>query len=151
MNTIFLVSAIAVSALANPAETYHSWFAPEITETICDYIANEEYHAHVDYNGDGQLSIADAVCVSRRYEENCDFGNEITVDFETVNAIAEENFNAPVMEWEFCEINNEITCEYQIITSEIISATIRYEFEDFSVEYVEIEINPFEEKIKVVN
>jgi hypothetical protein len=93
--TIFCVSALTVSSLPNPADNYYSWFSPEVADAVCEYIANNEYHPHVDYNGDGVLSVSDAVCIARRYQENCDCGNEITIDSETVEAIIEENYSVP--------------------------------------------------------
>lgn len=149
--TAFCVSTVAISSLPNPSENYSSWYGDEIVESVCDCIANDEYHAHIDYNGDGALTIADAVCISRRYQENVEYGNEITIDAETVEAIIEENYSVQCIYWEFDEINGEIVREYSVTTDSIIQADIYFEFEDDTTDHIVIEINPFKEMAFVIS
>ncbi|MBO7734287.1 MAG: hypothetical protein J6S67_17105 [Methanobrevibacter sp.] len=149
--TIFCASTLTVSTLPNPAPNYYSWFSPEVVDSVCEYLANNEYHPHVDYNGDGVLTIADAVCIARRYQENVDYGNEITIDSETVEAIIEENYSVPCIYWEFDEVDGEIVRQYEVTTDRIITADIYFEFEDFTSDHVVIEINPFQEIAKVIS
>lgn len=149
--TIFCVSALTISSLPNPADNYCSWFSPEVADCVCEYVANNEYHPHVDYNGDNALTISDAVSIARRYQENVDYGNEITIDAETVEAIIEENYNIPCIYWEFDKVDNKIVRQYEVTTDRIIIADIYFEFEDFSTDHVTIEINPFQEAAFVVS
>ena len=148
---VFTALAISASTLPNPVENYYSWFSPEVADIVCDYAANEEYHEYLDYNGDGQLSISDAVSIARRYQENCDYGNQITIDAEVVNSIIEENYTIPCMYWEFDRVDDRIVRQYEVITDCIISADIYLEFEDFSSEHIVIEIDPFQETATVID
>lgn len=149
--TIFCLSAMTVSTLPNPSQNYCSWFAPEIARTTLEYVINGEYHPHVDYNGDGALTVADAISIERRYYENVTFGSEITIDYQTVEGIIEENYSIPCIYWEFDKVDNKITRQYEITTDHIITADIYFEFEDFSTDHIVIEINPFKEIASVIS
>lgn len=92
LKTLFMCFSL-LAGTPQPAENYHSWISPEISDIIIDYVIKGEYHEHVDFNGDGELTIADAVGVRKRYEDNCTYGNEITVDNETVESIIAENYS----------------------------------------------------------
>lgn len=149
--TVFCAFACTISDIPNPSDNFFSWISPEITEEICSCITNCEAPLYLDYNGDNQLTVADAICVARRYEENVKYGTEITIDAETVDAIIEQNYNIPCIYWEFCEVNNEICRQYEVTASKIVTAKIYFEFEDYSTDFVEIEINPFEEIARVID
>lgn len=148
--SVFCAFALSVSTLPNPADNFFSWFSPETAQATLDYAANGEYHPHLDYNGDGVLSVSDAVCIFRRYQENCDYGNEITVDGETVDAIVCENYDVPCIYWEFDFVDGVPCRQYEVTTDKIVTANIYLEFEDFC-DNVTIEINPFQEIAKVIS
>lgn len=142
---------LALHGSLNPAPNYYSWFSPEIADHIVDCIINEEYHEHLDFNGDGVLSVADAVGVLRRYYDNIEYGNELTVDSETVQAIIEENYSVECVQWEIDFVNGEPCRKYELTVDEITTANIYLIFEDDTTDNIEIEINPFEEIVKVTN
>lgn len=143
--------AFALTSSPAPAPNYYSWISPEIAEHIEAYVINGEYHEYLDFNGDGVLNIADAVGVSKRYADNVKYGNEITIDAETVEDIIAENYDVDAMYWEFDMVDGDITREYEITTDRIITARIYIELSDYSTDFVTIEINPFEERAIVIS
>lgn len=161
MKTLFIALAM-LAGTPQPAENYHSWISPEISDIIIDKVINEEYYEHLDFNGDGELTIADAVGVSKRYQDNCTYGNEITLDEETIIDIAWENFTTERMEredfvdnlmfyYEIDFVNKKPCRQYELTVSEITTANIYYEFADDTMGNVTVEINPFEETVRVMD
>lgn len=147
--TVFL--AFALHASLNPAPNYYSWFSPKIADNVIQCAVNGEYHEHLDFNGDGQLTVADAVGILRRYSDNIEYGNELTVDAETVESIIEENYSVDCIYWEIDFVNGQPCRKYELTVDEITTANIYLEFEDDTMDNVEIEINPFEEIVRVTN
>lgn len=143
--------AFALTSSPAPAPNYYSWISPEIAESIKTNVINGEYHEYLDFNGDGDLNIADVVGVSKRYADNVKYGNKITIGAETVEAIVAENYDFEAMYWEFDIVDGDITREYEITTDRIITARIYIELCDYSTEFVTIEINPFEEIARVIS
>ena len=150
MNITPIFLAFALTSSPAPAPNYYSWISPEIADHITECVINGEYHEYLDFNGDGELNIADVVGVRKRYQDNVKYGNEITVDSEVIQAIFDENV-MDVMYWEFDSVDNEITRQYEITADSIITADIYCELTDFSTEHITIEINPFEEKVSVIS
>lgn len=159
LNTLFICCSL-LAGTPQPAENYHSWISPEISDIIIDKVINEEYYEHLDFNGDGELTIADAVGVYKRYEDNITYGNEITLDEETIIDIAWENYTTDYMEREdFVEnsllyyeidfINGEPCRQYELTAEEILTAHIYYEFTDDTTGSIDVVINPFMETIQV--
>lgn len=142
---------LALHASLNPAPNYYSWFSPEIANNIIECVVNGEYHEHLDFNGDGVLSVADAVGVLRRYYDNIEYGNELTVDSDTVQSIIEENYNVECVQWEIDWLNGEPCRKYELTVNEITTANIYAIFEDDTTDNIAIEINPFEEIVRVTN
>lgn len=142
---------LALHGSLNPAPNYYSWFSLEITDHIVDCIINEEYHEHLDFNGDGVLSVADAVGVLHRYYDNIEYGNELTLDSETVESIIAENYSVDCIYWEIDFVNDEPCRMYELTVDEITTANIYLEFADDTMDNVSVEINPFEEIVKVTN
>lgn len=155
MMTIILTLLLSVVTLCAsfgaPASNYYSWYAPEVVDEVCTHLARNEYCAFLDYNGDSSLTMADAVSIARRYQENLKFGNEITIGTEEVEAIISENYSVPCIYWEFSEVNGKITRQYSVTTDCIIQAKIYFEFEDYSSETMTIEIDPFKEAAFVIS
>ena len=150
MKTIGIFLALALSSSPMPAENYYSWISPEIAEEITnDVISGNTDKLFLDFNGDGKLTIADAVGVKRRYEYNCTYGNNITLSAETVYSIAEENFTDDVVYYEIDNINGNSCREYELTTECIITCDIYYEFADYS-KNIKVEINPFTETTTVI-
>jgi len=161
LKTLFMCFSL-LAGTPQPAENYNSWISPEISDIIVDYVIKGEYHEHVDFNGDGELTIADAVGVRKRYEDNCTYGNEITLDKETIVDIAWENYTTEYMEredfvdnlmlyYEIDFVNGEPCRQYELTVSEITTAHIYYEFTDDTTGSIDIEINPFEETVRVTD
>ena len=151
MKTISVFLALAMSSAPAPADNYYSWFSPEIADNILTAIINDEYYTHLDFNGDNELTIADAVGVLYRYNSNVTYGNKLTVDKEVVESIITENYNIDCIYWEFDFVNNEPCRQYELAVDEITTANIYLEFADNTIDNVIIEINPFEEKISVLS
>ena len=147
--TAFICLALHSSLM--PAPNYYSWFSPEIVNNIIECVVNDEYHEHLDFNGDGVLSVADAVGVLHRYYDNIEYGNELTVDGDTVQSIIEENYSVECVQWEIDFVNDEPCRKYELTVNEITTANIYLIFEDDTTDNVAIEINPFEEIVRVTN
>jgi hypothetical protein len=141
--------AYAIEEKPMPADTYYSWYSPQIANNILQYIINEEYHPHVDFNGDGILTLSDAVSVYQRYNYNVKYGNTITLDENYINRVAEEN-GLNIIYWEIYKINNDACREYEYTANDITTVYVWYEEEEKGDSLI-IELNPFEEKMQVMN
>lgn len=145
--TAICISAVMVSA---PAENYYAEISPEISAEIITCIVNGEYRQHIDYNGDGNLTISDAVCIEKRYQNNCIYGNSLEFTGDDVREIIAENYTEYPIEWEICSINGDPCCCYDIAVSEITDINILFEWENQS-EVIEVELNPYTEIYKVLS
>ena len=151
LTSTLLCFALTVGS-PQPADTYYSDMSPETAQHIMECVLNEDNsEKYLDFNGDNVINIADYVGVTKRYQDNCTYGNEITVDSKAVETIVEENYLVDAMYWEFNMINGEIKREFEITASEITTARIYIELSDYSTEFVEIEINPFTECVRVTS
>ena len=150
MRAATLFIALALTSSPQPAENYYSQISPEIATEIQELVINGEYREYLDFNGDGELNIADVVGVQKRYQDNCRYGNEITLDSEAVNDIVLENYADDLLYWEIYRVNGSLTRQYELTASEIMTAEIYVEFEDYG-DSVIVEVNPFTEMITVLN
>lgn len=151
LTSTLLCLALTVGS-PQPADTYYSDMSPETAQHIMECVLNEDNsEKYLDFNGDNVINIADYVGVTKRYQDNCAYGNEITVDSKAVETIVKENYLVDAMYWEFDMINGEIEREFEITASEITTARIYIELSDYSTEFVEIEINPFTECVRVTS
>ena len=150
MKTALIFIVMALTSSPTPSENYHSWVSPEISTEIQQLVLDGEYRSYLDYNGDGELNMADAVCVEKRYHDNITYGNEITLDRETIEEISLENYSDEAIYWEIDRVNGQLTRQYELTVSEITEAEIYFEFEEYS-ETITVELNPFEEIVKVIN
>ena len=149
MKTIGIFLALALTSSPMPAENYYSWISPDIADEITELVISGEYREYLDFNGDGILSMADVVGVRKRYQDNCRYGNELTMDSETVNAIVLENYSESPIYWEIDRVNGQLCRQYELTVNEVTNAELYLEFEEFS-ETVKVEINPFTETITVI-
>lgn len=76
-----------------PAPNYYSWYSEEIAEGIMEAVVADEYYPHLDFDGDGILSVIDAVAVRKRYMYNVLNGNIMGFGESDVMEIVEENFS----------------------------------------------------------
>lgn len=150
MKTALIFTALALTTSPMPKENYYASISPEIAMEIQELVIDGEYRAYLDFNGDGVLNMADVVGVSKRYQDNITFGNEITLDRDVVDSIVSENYTSECIYWEIDRINNELTRQYELTASEIMTAEIYLEFESYS-ECVMVEVNPFTETITVID
>lgn len=150
MKITTFVLALALASSPTPADNYHSYFSPEVADHVIQYVVNEEYYEYVDFNGDGQLTIADAVGILRRYYDNLEYGNELTLDEKVVENILQENYSVDCIYWEIDFINGKPCRKYELTVNEITTANIYFEFIDDTIDNVKVEINPFEEIVKVI-
>ena len=144
-----LVEIMTAAALV-AAPNYYAEISPETAMEIQELVINGEYREYLDFNGDGELNIADVVGVSRKYQDNCRYGNEITLDSEAVNDIVLENYADDLIYWEIYRVNGNLTRQYELTASEIMTAEIYVEFEEDG-DSVIVEVNPFTEMITVLN
>ena len=150
MKTMSIFLAIALTSSPMPAENYYSSTSPEVAAEIMELVINGEYREYLDFNGDGNLNMADVVGVSKRYADNCKYGNEITLDNEVIDSIVSENYSEACIYWEIDRVNGNLTRQYELAASEIMTAEIYMEFENYS-ECITVEVNPFTETISVLN
>lgn len=149
MKTMGIFLALALTSSPMPSGNYYASVSPDIADEIQELVIREEYREYLDFNGDGKLSMADVVGVRKRYQDNCRYGNELTLDSETVDAIVVENYSESLIYWEIDRVNGQLCRQYELTVSEVTGAEIYLEFEDFS-ETVKVEINPFTETITVI-
>lgn len=149
MNTL-IFAAIALTSSPQPAPNYYAGISPAVSAEIQQLVLDGQYREYLDFNGDGNLNIADVVGVEKRYQDNCTYGNEITLDRETVQAIAEENYIDDLLYWEIYRADGELTRQYELTAADIMTAEIYLEFEEYS-ENVTVEINPYTEIITVIS
>lgn len=148
MKTALIFLVMAATASPQPAPNYYASFAPEVAEEMQELVISGEYRTYLDFNGDGVLNIADVVSVKKRYQDNCERGNEITLDRAAVEDIAAENYPNPLIYWEIDRINGELCRQYELTASEVTEAEIYLEFEDYS-DTVLVELNPYKEIVIV--
>ena len=139
-----------VCTVAPPAENYCSWMSPEIAESIKTCVINREYYTYLDYNGDGELNIADVVSVEKRYKDNIRFGNSYTLDSNFIELVIEENYAKPPIEWEICSVEDSPCCLYELTVDEITNCKILFDFYDH-MEIFTVEVNPYMEICTVLD
>ena len=61
-----------------------------------------------------------------------------------------ENYSDELIYWEIDRVNGNLTRQYELVASEIMTAEIYMEFENNS-ECVTVEVNPFTETITVID
>lgn len=145
-----IFTLVALTSSPQPAPNYYAEISPTVSVEIQQLVLNGQYREYLDFNGDGNLNIADVVGVEKRYQDNCSYGNEITLDSETVYAIAEENYTDDLLYWEIYRADGELTRQYELTAADIMTAEIYLEFEEYS-ESVTVEINPYTEIITVIS
>ena len=136
-----------IISLLAAAPLYNSWYSPKIADTIMQDAAKHEYHAYLDYNGDGTEDVLDAISVLKRYYSNIENGNTITFDKDVMDRIAEEN-GIDYIYYEIDFIDDEATREYEYTADKVERIHIYYETEDIADGFYVV-LNPFEETISV--
>ena len=132
------------------SSNYYAEISPEIANEIMHCAANAEYRQHLDYDGDGKLTVCDAVLVSKKYEYNCKYGNTIDISAEKIREIYTENYADDLVYYEICNINGENCRLYECNVSEISEICIYYEFENYG-DTVVLVVNPFTESMAVIS
>ena len=150
MKTALIFTVLALTTSPMPKENYYASISPDIATEIQELVIDGEYREYLDFNGDGKLTIADVVGVSKRYQDNCKYGNEITLDRDVVDSIVSENYSEACIYWEIDRVNGELTRQYELTADDIMTAEIYVEFESYS-ECVMVEVNPFTETITVID
>ena len=150
MNFLSIFMVVALTSSPAPAENYHSWISPEIADIIQECVINEEYREYLDFNGDGELNMADVVGVRKRYQDNCRYGNTITLDSDTVEAIVAENYSDPLIYWEVYRVGNDNCRQSEVSVSETTEIFLWVEFENYG-ETIKVEADPYTETITVID
>ncbi len=153
MKEIFLILA-ALAGAPQPAPEFRAPISEETAAAMLDTLTRGEEAAPdpaLDFNGDGENNIADFCGISRRAYINDHEHTEITVDAETVEAIAAELFPEAAQSYfyyEFDMINGDLCRAYEATAAEITTTNIYFEFEDWSTSAA-AEINPHTETITI--
>lgn len=153
MKEIFIILA-ALAGAPEPAPEFRAPISAETAAAMLDTITGSEEAAAdpaLDFNGDGALNIADFCGISRRAYINTHEQTAVTVDAETVEAIAAELYPEAAQSYfyyEFDMINGDLCREYEATADEITTARIYIEFEDWSTSAA-AEINPYTETITI--
>lgn len=145
---VFAAHSEKESRIPDPADGYYSWVSPEVSDEIGFYLSCGISPLFLDYNGDGDLTVSDAVCVYRRYLDNVEFGNELTVDSETVSEIVAENYDSLPVSWYF---DVEGLQSESVTVCDVTDAVLHLEFDDGSEADVLLQIDPFQEMAFVVS
>ena len=124
--TAFALSATSAFGMVNG-------YSPSTANTIMTATVNEEYHAFMDYNGDGVLSVMDAIGVLKKYHENSTSGNTLTYGESDVLAVVEENLNPS-------EYSDFFYYEIDFVNGEPCRL-YSYDYSEYTVLHVYCEVN----------
>ena len=133
-----------MTALLIAAATYYAAISPDVSAEIRELAISGEYREYLDYNGDGKLTIADAVGVERKYQYNVEHGNTVVFDRADVAEIIAENYADTAIQWEICGINGEPCRAYDVEICEVTRLTVALDFAEYG-ETLEIQVNPYTE------
>ena len=154
MKEVFLILA-ALTGAPTPADSFRAPIGGETAAAMIDSIITAEGDTPaadpaLDFNGDGALNIADFCGVSRRHYISTHEQTAITVDAETVEAIAAQMYpnETTYFYYEFDMINGDLCREYEATADEVTTARIYFEFENWSTTH-RAEINPKTETITI--
>lgn len=150
-----LILLVALTATPQP---FLDAVSPETSQLIVDYLVSGKSYVWLDYNGDGEMNLADAVGVLHKYETNVRDGNELELDLDTIYDIGWENLSENLDREDFIEnellyyeierVNDKPCRQYDLTVTEKSEAVIYYEFEDFA-DTVTVSIDPITEVIRV--
>lgn len=124
--TAFALSATSAFGMVNG-------YSPSTADTIMTATVNEEYHAFMDYNGDGVLSVMDAIGVLKKYHENSTSGNTLTYGESDVLAVVAENLNPS-------EYSDFFYYEIDFVNGESCRL-YSYDYSEYTVLHVYCEVN----------
>lgn len=153
MKEIFLILA-ALAGAPEPAPEFRAPISDETAAAIVDTITSDDEAAPapaLDFNGDGALTIADAVGIARRHYISTHEHTEITIDRETVAAIAAELYPDDIQTYFYYEIDfvDGSPCrKYELTSSDIVTIDIYFEFDEWQTSH-RAEVNPYTETITI--
>lgn len=124
--TAFALSATSTFGMVNG-------YSLSTANTIMTATVNEEYHAFMDYDGDGVLSVMDAIGVLKKYHENSTNGNTLTYGESNVLAVVEENLNPS-------EYSDFFYYEIDFVNGEPCRL-YSYDYSEYTVLHVYCEVN----------
>lgn len=112
--------------------------------TVCD----DQYYLDADYDGDGNVTIVDAILAKQRVDAVQEFGNTVVIDSDVCKSIVDEVSEDQVIYWEIDFIGDEVTRTYEFSASEETRFHIYYETEEWC-RGVYCVVNPISEEIIV--
>lgn len=149
-----MIREVAVMSLivgcAIVSGNYYAEYSDNVAMEIMECAANNEYRSHLDFNGDGKLTVVDAVNVAKRYHDNLENGNTLQVNAEIIYDIATENYSDDLIYYEIYSVNGENCREYDMEISDVTEISVWLEFENYG-ESLEIQVDPFREVIEVLS
>lgn len=124
----------AVAMMTAPAPTFCAPCSIDGAVTCMNLVVNSRYNEGFDYDGDGVLTVLDAVSISKRGAYNSTYGNTFTFGEKEVMEVVEENLNPEeYSDYFYYEIDfiNGIPCrKYEISTDSITDVHVYCEVND---------------------
>lgn len=150
MTAILTAFALSATSAFGMADGY----SPSSADAIMNAAINGEYHAFMDYNGDGVLSVMDAIGVLKKYHENSTNGNTLTYGESEVLAVVTENLNpseySDFFYYEIDFVNGEPCRLYSYDYSEYTVLHVYCEVNDSVFQYT-VGIDPITETATVLD
>lgn len=150
------MTAILTALILSVAPTFGmvNGYSPASADAIMTATVNGEYHAYMDFNGDGVLSVMDAVGVLKKYVDNSTNGNTLTYGEKDVMAVVEENLNpseySDYFYYEIDFVNNKPCRMYSYEYSEYTVLHVYCEVNDTTFQYT-VGIDPITETAVVLD
>ena len=124
----------AIAMMTAPVPTFDAPCSIESADTCMELAVNSQYIEGYDYDGDGVLSVMDAVAIGKRGILNSTYGNTYTFGEKEVMAVVEENLNpSEYSDYFYYEIDfiDGVPCrEYEISTDGITEVHVYCEVND---------------------
>ena len=144
----------AIAMMTAPVSTFDAPCSVDGAIDCMNLIAHDRYHEGFDYNGDGVLTVTDAVSISRRGYENKTFGNTYTFGEEEVMAVVEGNLNpseySDYFYYEIDFIDGDPCREYEFSTDGINDVHVYCEVNDEMFQFT-VRITAWEENFYVLD
>lgn len=131
MSITVVLTALTLSVA--PTFGMANGYSAASADAIMTATVNGEYHAFMDFDGDGVLSVMDAVGVLRKYAENSTNGNTMTYGEPDVMRVVEENLNPS-------EYSDYFYYEIDFVNGEPCRM-YTYEYSEYTVLHVYCEVN----------
>jgi hypothetical protein len=128
--------------------------SPASASAVMETVAAGEYREYMDYNGDGELSVMDAIGIMREYDYNSTYGNTMAYGESDVWDVVTENLNpaeyGDYFYYEIDFIDGSACRKYEISTDCYTVAHVYCEVNDTTFQYT-VGIDPITETATVLD